>query len=213
MSGEKYKLYYFNFRARGEVIRMVLHAAGVPFDDERIPADDWAKRKSEVPGGRMPVLQVFEPDTPDKPKNYVESMAIARMLARRFDLMDCTEEGYYNIERMIGECEDVFKEFRSVFLSPADAKEQVLKEAMETSVPKLLNLISQSLSESAGKFVAGCKVTLGDLCLLACLDHVDKADPEFLKEKYPKLLEWREAVLKEKPKLADYIKSRPDTPF
>ncbi|KER31485.1 hypothetical protein T265_02259 [Opisthorchis viverrini] len=177
MSGEKYKLYYFNFRARGEVIRMVLHAAGVPFDDERIPADDWAKRKSEVPGGRMPVLQVFEPDTPDKPKNYVESMAIARMLARRFDLMDCTEEGYYNIERMIGE------------------------------------LISQSLSESAGKFVAGCKVTLGDLCLLACLDHVDKADPEFLKEKYPKLLEWREAVLKEKPKLADYIKSRPDTPF
>ncbi|OON17888.1 glutathione S-transferase protein [Opisthorchis viverrini] len=213
MSGEKYKLYYFTFRARAEVIRMVLHAAGVPFDDERISADDWPKRKSEIPGGRMPVLQVFEPGRPDKPKNYVESMAIARMLAKRFNLMDDTEEGYYNIERMIGECEDVLKELRNAFLSPADKKEQLVKEAMETSIPKLLNLISQSLSESAGRFVAGCKVTLGDLCLLACLDHVDKADPELVKNKYPKLLEWREAVLKEKPKLADYIKSRPDTPF
>ncbi|KAG5453121.1 Glutathione S-transferase class-mu 28 kDa isozyme [Clonorchis sinensis] len=213
MSGEKYKLYYFPFRARGEVIRMVLHAAGVPFDDERIPMDDWPKRKSEIPGGRMPVLQVIDPDKPDTPKNFVESMAIARMLAKRFDLMDDSEEGYYNTERMIGECEDVFKEFRSVFLSPADKKEELLKEAMETSIPKQLDLISKSLSESAGKFVAGCKVTLGDLCLLACLDHVDKSDPEFLKDKYPKLLEWREEVLKEKPKLADYIKSRPDTPF
>lgn len=48
----KYKLTYFNFRAKGEIIRLMFKVAGVPFEDFRIevpadlkPPEDWLKLK------------------------------------------------------------------------------------------------------------------------------------------------------------------------
>lgn len=36
-----YKLHYFNLRARGELIRLIFAAAGVEYEDYRIPFKDW----------------------------------------------------------------------------------------------------------------------------------------------------------------------------
>ena len=36
-----YKLYYFNVRGRGELSRLILHYAGVPFEDFRFEGKDW----------------------------------------------------------------------------------------------------------------------------------------------------------------------------
>lgn len=36
-----YKLYYFNVRGRGELARLVLNYAGVPFEDYRFEMADW----------------------------------------------------------------------------------------------------------------------------------------------------------------------------
>ena len=50
----KVKLVYFDLRARGEIIRIILNYGGVEFEDERIQApwvegSDWPKVKpSEV---------------------------------------------------------------------------------------------------------------------------------------------------------------------
>ena len=41
----KYKLTYFNSRARAEPIRLVLAAAGINYEDVRIKAEDWPKVK------------------------------------------------------------------------------------------------------------------------------------------------------------------------
>ena len=38
-----YKLYYFNFRGRAEVIRIILAQAGVKYEDVRFEAEQWAK--------------------------------------------------------------------------------------------------------------------------------------------------------------------------
>jgi hypothetical protein len=37
----QYKLYYFNVRGRGELARLIMHAAGVPFEDFRFERDVW----------------------------------------------------------------------------------------------------------------------------------------------------------------------------
>jgi len=39
-----YKLHYFNGRGRAEISRLILAAAGVKFDDNRV--EDWPRTKS-----------------------------------------------------------------------------------------------------------------------------------------------------------------------
>lgn len=41
----EYKLHYFNFRGLGELSRLILHYAQVPFEDIRIDRSDWPELK------------------------------------------------------------------------------------------------------------------------------------------------------------------------
>ena len=41
----KYKLTYFHTQGRAELCRLVLKAAKVEFEDERLTPEEWAKRK------------------------------------------------------------------------------------------------------------------------------------------------------------------------
>ncbi|CAH8669918.1 unnamed protein product [Dicrocoelium dendriticum] len=210
MSDCSYKVIYFNVRGRAEPIRLVLHAAGIPFEDERMEYSDWLARKASIPGGRLPVLLISKPGDA-KPKYYQESLAIAQFLARRFQLMGDTDEENYLIDRIIGQCCDFDKELYDAFHVSEDKRKQAIEDAFKGPIQKILDLLSQSLAESDGQFVAGNKLTLGDLYLLATLDHVLKHDEALLKEKYPKLLDYREKVINSNVNLAAYIKSRPDT--
>src|SRR5688572_21766603 len=55
----KLKLSYFDFHGgRGEVARIALHMAAIPFEDDRIPTSDWPTRKPSMPFGTLPVLEV-----------------------------------------------------------------------------------------------------------------------------------------------------------
>ncbi|CAH8669928.1 unnamed protein product [Dicrocoelium dendriticum] len=210
MSDCSYKVIYFHLRGSAEPIRLVLHAAGIPFEDERIEFSDWPARKASIPGGRLPVLVISKPED-SKPTYYQESLAIAQFLARRFKLMGDTDEENYLIDRIIGQCRDFSKELYDAFHAPEDKRKQAIEDAFKGPISKIIDLLSQSLAESDGQFVAGNKLTLGDLYLLATLDHVLKHDEALLKEKYPKLLDYREKVINSNVNLAAYIKSRPDT--
>ena len=44
----QYKLSYFNVRGRGELARLVMHAAGVEFEDHRFEMDGWAAVKPSI---------------------------------------------------------------------------------------------------------------------------------------------------------------------
>lgn len=40
-----YKLYYMPFRGVAEILRQILAVAGVPYEDERIPKEEFPNRK------------------------------------------------------------------------------------------------------------------------------------------------------------------------
>lgn len=42
----KYTVYYFNIKGRGEIVRLMLTAAGVDFEDHRVQGEEWPKLKS-----------------------------------------------------------------------------------------------------------------------------------------------------------------------
>ena len=93
----QYKLYSFGPRGMGEPIRMILHYAGVKFEDAHLPRPipnsdqtEWQKLKpsrnmtsmlvmygSEMPYGQLPVLEADG-------KMLAQSNAICRHLARKY---------------------------------------------------------------------------------------------------------------------------------
>lgn len=54
----EYKLVYFNFRGRGEVIRLIFAAAGQKYDDHRFEMAQWSEYKPKSPLGTCPWLEI-----------------------------------------------------------------------------------------------------------------------------------------------------------
>jgi hypothetical protein len=42
----EYKLSYFPLRARAEAIRLIFHYKSIPFEDVRIPREEWPAKKN-----------------------------------------------------------------------------------------------------------------------------------------------------------------------
>ena len=52
------RLVYFEMRGRAEAIRLFLHATATAFEDHRVvTAEEWKRRKPELPFGGLPVLE------------------------------------------------------------------------------------------------------------------------------------------------------------
>ena len=80
----KYKLLYFDLAGRGEVSRLLLHQAGVEFEDYRVKGkEEWPTLKKDMPFGQLPVLQIF---TDEGTKVLAQSNTIARFIARSHGL-------------------------------------------------------------------------------------------------------------------------------
>ncbi|CAL8087712.1 unnamed protein product [Calicophoron daubneyi] len=207
MASAAYKLIYFNVRARAEPIRLLFHAAGVPFDDKRIDSKEWPKMKPSIPGGRLPVLLVTKEG--EKPKFYDESMAIARLFARKFNLLGNTDEEFYKIERLIGQCGDLDREMINIFCADKERKSQLTEQFTEKFAPNIVKLICQSLTESGGDFLLGSKLSFGDLYLMSTMDQVNVVAPHLLDEKCAPIQSNRDAVLRDRPNVQTYLKGRP----
>ena len=69
------KFSYFDIEAKGELIRLLLHAAGnFDFEDHRIPIADWpGEHKAATTFGQLPMLQWDG-------EELAQSMAITRLV-------------------------------------------------------------------------------------------------------------------------------------
>ncbi|CAH8590012.1 unnamed protein product [Dicrocoelium dendriticum] len=210
MALPKLKLTYFKLRGLGEPIRLILLAANVDFEDNRIDFTEWETLKSTVPGGKLPILECTKSG---KTTVYTESLAIARMLARKHNMMGNTDEEYYEIERVIGQCVDINREMLSVYRASGEEKVKILQAFREESGPRLLTLICEQLDSSSSGLVAGSTPSLGDLVIICCTDQVEVVLPGFIGEKFPTIQKHRALVLKHCPRLAEYLNTRESYPI
>ena len=68
------KFSYFDIEAKGELIRLLLHAGNFDFEDHRIPIADWpGEHKAATTFGQLPMLQWDG-------EELAQSMAIARLV-------------------------------------------------------------------------------------------------------------------------------------
>merc|ERR1711973_821834 len=81
------KLTYFDLEGRGELIRLLLHAGNIDFEDFRFGFGDWPKHKPNTPFGSVPVLHWDG-------EEMAQTMAIVRFVAMMvaLDFMHAPEE-------------------------------------------------------------------------------------------------------------------------
>lgn len=76
-----YKVHYFNLRGRGEIIRLVLTAAGVEFEDRRVEFSEWPSLKPNTPLGSLPFVEIQDGD---KKLVLSQSTAIGILKLKKF---------------------------------------------------------------------------------------------------------------------------------
>merc|ERR1712039_644032 len=85
------KLTYFDLEGRGELIRLLLHAGNIDFEDFRFGFGEWAKHKPNTPFGSVPVLHWDG-------EEMAQTMAIVRFVARKVGMAGKTDMEFFKAD-------------------------------------------------------------------------------------------------------------------
>lgn len=77
----QYKLNYFSFKGRGEVIRLLFAAASQKYEDHRIDMDKWPEHKPKAPFGSLPWLEIHDNG---HVTHLAQSITISKLLTINF---------------------------------------------------------------------------------------------------------------------------------
>jgi len=201
-----YKLNYFNVRGRGETIRLCLAAGGIKFEDNRIEFKDWPTLKPNTPWGSLPVLEVDG-------KPLGQSMTIARYVAREAGLFGKNSLEQALIDSVVDSITDLREKMVEAHFAPEDQKAAAQKTFQEKTIPATLPPLEKYAAankEKAGYFV-GSQITLADIHFFSIIEVLMGNAPNILST-FPTLKKVFDNVAAN-PKIAEYIKKRPVTPF
>jgi len=198
-----YKLCYFNGRGLGEVSRLIFAQAGQEYEDFRWERDDWPKHKPNAPTGQGPWLEV------DGAK-IGQSTAIARYLAKQFDLAGKGDLEQAQVDMVVCCMEDLRNTLMPIFAEKDEEKQaairaQILAEKLPAAFERLDNLLT-------GDFFVGNAVTWADLHVAHYLSMLCHFKVEGEIEKYSKLRDHK-ARVEALPNIAAWIAKRPQSEF
>lgn len=200
-----YKLYYFNFRAKAEVARLLFALAGQTYEDVRFEREDWPKHKPNMPYGQAPVLEITEDG---KTIKLPQSMAIFRFLANKFGAAGKTPMEKAQVDAVADLVNDLLNaSLVGIHEEDAEKKKVFFEKYYGETVPNSFKLITKTLEENKTGYLVGDGITFADLLLLnACdwmTDHKDKLLAQFpaIKAHYDMV-----AAI---PNIAEWIKKRP----
>jgi len=203
-----YKLTYFDGRGRGEIIRLILTQADVPFEDVRLSNEEFAQRKSSLPFLQLPIFEI------DGKITLCQSNAIARYLARKYDLAGRTELEQVQTDMIVDCMQDILDPL-IVFFTPGANQAELKKKYIEEQLPVWLTKLEAFLvaNNSGDSFFVGHSLTWADLFLVrSCGAFNLIAGLEDPFANHPKLKVLYERVIK-LPRIAAYQAKLPATPF
>jgi len=160
-----------------------------------------------MPLGQLPVLEVDSVKLP-------QSTSIARFLAKEFQLAGKGHFGQAKVDAVVDTINEAFRKFSSVYLEPNEAKKkELMKNFFVEDSPKYLQYL-ETLRKSygnGGPFFVENNLTWADLSLHVLSDYLLEANRDCLNN-FPWLKQNRAEVEKQ-PKIGEYLKTRPITPF
>jgi len=154
----------------------------------------------------MPVLEVDGQKIP-------QSMTIARFVAKQFNLAGKNNLEQAKVDSVIDTIGDLMQIFLNVFFHEKDEskKEEGKKQLFKDDVPKSFANLEKLLTTYGenGPFFLGNQLTYADIQFYDAVAVLLRMDATILNN-YPKLkLNYSE--VEKQPKIAAYVKSRPQT--
>ncbi|CAP23107.1 Protein CBR-GST-36 [Caenorhabditis briggsae] len=206
-----YKLYYFDVRSRGEVIRLLFHLADEKFEDQRIQMEEWGVLKAEMPLGQVPVLEV------DGVK-IAQTTAILRYLGHQFhragtNAVDCARlDMMAEVIQEFMSAEGMGSYSRVLFGLISANKEQFFKEKVLPDVEKYAPLVEKFLLENGNNgLLLGDRETWVDVFAAETFSKIiDYGSPDAL-DAYPHILALINRVFNH-PNIKKYVAQRKPTP-
>ena len=162
----KIKLTYFDFhRGRGEPARLALTVGGIPFEDDRVPPADWARRKPLTPFGALPVLEVDG-------QIVTQSNAINRYVGKLADLYPTDPWQAALCDEAMDAIEDIGIKIAATF-DLKDEQKKTQREALVAGpITRYLTRLSQQLEARGGRYFAGDRLSVADLKVFVWIRHL-----------------------------------------
>lgn len=203
----KYHLYYFDIRARGEPVRILLQVAGADWEDRRYslnltknaPGDDLladrASGKLNVSMGLVPMLEIHEPS--GKVFRMGESQAIERFIASRHGLMGKDEYEAAQVDMVSEHLRDIGAACSSLGIcyhmislnGPAisrfrngipqgDEYKQKSTKFFKEELPAFLEKLEASLPSETLGYAVGSQTSLADVKIFYLVEEALNDKPE-----------------------------------
>lgn len=210
MSSSDLKLYYFDLQARGELIRLILTAAGRSFEDIRYDFGKWPEYKPKMILGQCPVLE-FSDGT-----QLPQSMTIARYVARENGLAGADNLESAKIDAIVDTQHDTNELFyKTVFFEKDEAKkaeglEKFLTETLPKHVENLGKLKKAYSSDE--RYFVGSKLSWADLFVFHSIQALVKAVPQ-VQGKFGDQFKGLMETVTSNEKVKQYLDNRPETAF
>ncbi|ODM99991.1 Glutathione S-transferase [Orchesella cincta] len=204
MSTPSYRLIYFNLRVLGEPIRFLFNYIGVPFEDVRIDRDkEWAALKPSTGWGKLPILEI------DGKQQICQSHAIAKYLARKYNLDGANELESAKCDEYVGAANDLRLEWRRFWFEQDQTKKQQMKEEFRDIIaPSYLTKYSKALEENGGKYLVGSGLTWTDFFLPVFFELFEDTIDKNILDPYPILKEYKANIFSI-PQVKKSIENRP----
>ena len=204
------KLYYFNLRARAELIRLIFAAAGRPWNDVRFDVKQWPDYKPKMILGQCPVLELSDGT------QLPQSLAIARYVARETGLAGRDNLESAKIDAVIDTQRDMNDTFHAKVVLEKDKtkKAQELEKFLAKDLFQFVDQLAKlrSAYSKDARYLVGNELSWADLFVYSSMDRVIKAAPAMKPKLDPHFQSVFDTV-QNHPKLKTYLKERPDVPF
>nr|QUF59403.1 glutathione S-transferase GSTS6/7-1 [Brachionus angularis] len=195
-----YKLNYFDMKARGEFLRFMFAQAGQEYTDARIKIADWPTLKPAFTFEQVPVLEVQKGS---EKLVLSQSLAIARYLARQFDLNGKNPTETALIDMYGSQVADLFNSINTMFMNNAS------QALMDENWNKNLKFFEKRLELNGNGYLVGYSLSWADLYLSQITDFLFNRKSQFLSN-YPRIKALDDRV-RSLPRIADWLRRRPVT--
>jgi glutathione S-transferase len=167
-----YKLNYFDFKARGELIRLVFAAARVKYIDNRIQFREWPDYKLKSITGQCPFLEITETG---ETWQLTQSVSIARYLSRKFNLCGQDEREQAEVDMYADQITDIQNEkFKSHSQKDETRKAEMKKKFYEDMVVTNFGLFEKRLAQTKSGLFVNSGLSFADLYLFHLIDCFDQ---------------------------------------